>query len=81
MNLIEQFPDVSDKIRAKRKMKQTKASKRISRPAQVYHEPKSVAGSHEAAFRRWHLKVLLIIAGSIGITYYALLNSPLVINY
>lgn len=77
MNLIEQFPDVSEKIRARRNLKKVKASMRITRSAASYHEERTVAESHEAAFRKWHVKVLFIIAGSIAITCYALLNSPL----
>ena len=77
MNLIEQFPDISEKVRAKSKIKKRKSITRINRGAQAHYEEKTNAGYPEAALRRWHLKMLFLIAVSVGITYYALMNRSL----
>jgi hypothetical protein len=77
MNLIQQFPDISGSIRAK--IKRANIPVNATRPL-PYSEDIALAAHYEGKFRRWHLKLLFIIASCVGTIYFALLNSAWIIN-
>ena len=73
MNLITQFPDISIQIREKagRRRKQAAARRGLNvKPG------RSRAEVYDHYFRKWHLKVLLIIILLAASTYLIALNSP-----
>lgn len=70
MNLTDQFPDISPEIREKARRQKTRA-----RSVGVRRE-KTIGKTYDHVFRRWHVKVLLIIILLLGSTYLVVLNSP-----
>lgn len=74
MNLANQFPDISMNIREKasRRKKQAAAPRGSVRlkPAKTHAEV------YDHDFRKWHVKVLLLIILLVGFTYLIALNSP-----
>jgi hypothetical protein len=77
MNLIKQFPDISGRIRAKAK----RANKPVNANRQLpYREDAAVVAYYEGEFRRWHLKLFLIVPACMAIVYFALLNSVGIMN-
>jgi hypothetical protein len=80
MNLIDQFPDVSEKMRANIRMsRKNYASANAIQPLS-YSEGEAVSRYYEGEFRRWHFKLLFIVAASVGIVYLALLNGAWIFN-
>ena len=80
MNLIQQFPDISGKIRARIKI--NNRNYKAVNPVQPlsYIENEVVSKYYEGEFRRWHLKFLFIIAFTLGILYFTLLKSAWIFN-
>jgi hypothetical protein len=78
MSLIQQFPDISGRIRAKikRAIKPVNASRTLP-----YSEDPGVAAYYEGEFRRWHVKLLFIGAACMATIYLAILNSAWIVNY
>lgn len=81
MNLIQQFPDTSEKIRTKIKVHQRiyRAANALQPP--VYSESKEVIEFYEGTFRRWHIKLLFIIATCLGAGYFVLHKSAWIFNW
>ena len=78
MNLIQQFPDISGRIRAKIK----RANKPVNANRQLpYSEDPGTPAYYEGGFRRWHVKLFFIIGACMAIIYFAFLNSGWIINY
>jgi hypothetical protein len=81
MNLIKQFPDISEKMRAK-----TRIDQRIYRTANAvrpltYMEDKAVVEFYDGEFRKWHFKLFFIVAASIGVIYFTLLKTSSIITW
>jgi hypothetical protein len=81
MNLIKQFPDISEKMRAKTRMEQRVYRVANAMQPLTYIEDKAVAKYYEGEFRRWHFKLFFIMAASVGGIYFALLKSPWILNW
>jgi hypothetical protein len=82
MNLIQQFPDISEKMRCKNR----RMGQRIYRTANAvqsvtYSEDRGSRPNHyDGEFRRRHFKLFFIVAASLGTIYFALLKSSLDFN-
>jgi|GEM_PF-5331121 len=73
MNLIQQFPNISEQVRAKFKM------------TQKHRKPENIWSNlpcddrqtkfHENEFRKWHIKLVFIIAGTITLLYTFIFNA------
>jgi len=79
MNLIQQFPDISGKMRARIKTNQNYRAANAMQPLS-YIESQAVVQYYEGEFRRWHLKLLFIIVASFGTLYFAILKSSWILN-
>ena len=75
MNLIQQFPDISAKIRSKTGVVDKKYRSANAKQSSGYIEHESVAQYYEGEFRRWHIKFLFILTASLGIFWVVLLKS------
>jgi hypothetical protein len=81
MNLVQQFPDISAKIRSKNSMNGKKKHGTANvKQSLGYIEDKTVAQYYEGEFRRWHIKFLFIVAATLGICYLIVLKSSWVYN-
>jgi hypothetical protein len=74
MNLIQQFPDISQTLRAKIKINNRSYKAANAQQSSSYIEDKDVVRYYENGFRRWHFKLLFIVAAILGIFYFALLE-------
>ena len=75
MNLIQQFPDVSAQQRAKNKSDERSFRTANARRPTPYAEDPSVVKYYHSAFRSWHIKFAFIVAATLGLTYYFILES------
>lgn len=75
MNLIEQFPDVSMKMREKCNMRRKKYRQTFFREPLTYNPDRTLAKFYEREFRKLHLKVFVIIAALLAGFYLIMLNS------
>ena len=79
MNLIQQFPDISEERRSK-----NESGYRNSRTANArqvgYMEEAAVVQYYPGEFRRWHIKFILMVAATLGTIYVALLKSSWIYN-
>lgn len=67
MTLAQQFPDISAAIRSKKEAVSKKPESTNGLPSFGNTEADAVARYYEGEFRRWHLKFLFIVAGTIGL--------------
>jgi hypothetical protein len=74
MNLINRFPDISAEIREKARRRKTQAPAASS--SVTVRREKTTGEIYRHDFRRWHVKVLLIIILLLGSTYLIALNFP-----
>jgi hypothetical protein len=81
MNLIKQFPDISEKMRAKIRMEQRVYRVTNAMQPLTYIEDKAVVKYYEGEFKRWHFKLFFIVAASIGGVYFVLLKSSWILNW
>jgi hypothetical protein len=80
MTLIQQFPDISEKMRSKNQMDyRNNRSANTKRPL-GYIENEAVIQYYEGTFRRWHIKFLSIVAVTLGIIYVIILKSFWIYN-
>jgi hypothetical protein len=80
MNLIKQFPDITEKMRSK--IKVTQKNYKTAYAAQViYVEDEAVVKFYEGEFRRWHFKLFFIVGSILAILYFGLLQSASVFNW
>jgi hypothetical protein len=80
MNLIQQFPDISEEMRSK-----NKAGVKIYRSANAkkslgYTEEEAVVKHYEGEFKKWHIKFLFILSATLGIVSLILLKSFWIYN-
>lgn len=81
MNLIQQFPDVSQKIRSKIAEGQRNYKTANAKQSIIYSEEEAVSAHYEGEFRRWHFKLFFIVGSILGTIYFALLKSSWVLNW
>ena len=74
MNLIQQFPDVSAEKRARAKPDNKRFKTANAKRSHPYREDDAVVKYYENKFRKWHIKVLFILVGTIAMTYYFILK-------
>jgi hypothetical protein len=80
MNLIKQFPDITEKMRLK--IKTTQKSYKAANAAQpIYLEDEAVVKFYEGEFKRWHFKLFFIVGAILAILYYGLLQSASIFNW
>jgi hypothetical protein len=80
MNLVHQFPDISETIRSK-----NKAGSRSYRSANAkkypgYSEEQAAVKYYDGEFRKWHIKFLFILSATLGIVSLILLKSFWIYN-
>jgi hypothetical protein len=75
MNLVQQFPDISEKMRSKNEMGGQDYRSANAKRSSDYTEDEAVAQYYEGEFRRWHIKFLFIVAATLAITYFIILKS------
>jgi hypothetical protein len=81
MSLIEQFPDISEKVRAKIKMS-GRNYKAANAPFPLsYCESDAVTKYYEGQFKRWHLKLLFTLAVCVSLLYFTLLQSARILHW
>ena len=80
MNLILQFPDISEQMRSKTKRNQRNFKAVNANHPMPYSEDETITKYYEGEFRRWHFKLLFIIAASLGIVWFSVLNSAWIFN-
>jgi hypothetical protein len=81
MNLIEQFPDISAKVRAKIKMDPSNYKAVNARFPSSYYENEAVTKYYAGQFRKWHLKLFFILAVCVSIFYFTLLQGARVLQW
>lgn len=81
MNLTKQFPDISEKLRAKIKIS-ARNYKPVNAPqSSSYIEDQAVVKYYEGEFRRWHLKLLFIVVVTLSSFYLVLLKSGWIFHW
>jgi hypothetical protein len=80
MDLITQFPDISMKIRERARIKQTDKIAKPARPVVTYSIDQTRAQMHDREFRRWHLKLFILMIITLVGVYLMVLNSPWMFN-
>jgi hypothetical protein len=80
MNLVQQFPDISEKMRSKSKMVGRNSRSANAERSLGCVEADAVVQYYEGEFRRWHIKFLFIVAATLGITYFIILKSFWIYN-
>jgi hypothetical protein len=78
MNLIQQFPDVSKKMREKLKLSKKDYSAIEDGP---YYQSNVLAKYYDREFRKWHFKMLLILATLFGSIYMIVMHSPQIFKW
>jgi hypothetical protein len=81
MNLIQQFPDISQKIRSKIAEGQRNYKTANAKQAMPYSEEEAVSAYYEGEFRRRHFKLFFIVGSILGIIYFALLKGSWILNW
>ena len=76
MNLINQFPDVSMDVRAKLKRQQKNYSHIMAMEPQQTVTEKTLADFYDNEFRKWHIKVALMITGLLAGLFFVALSLP-----
>jgi hypothetical protein len=76
MTLIEQFPDVSEKVRAKFKIALRKQRDENAFRELPYDHDKSLVKFYDDEFRKWHIKLLFIILSIVAMIYGLVFNAP-----
>lgn len=79
MDLIRQFPDISMRMREEARMKRSR-KEAVSRPTLTYQIEQTRAQKHEREFRKWHLKLFVLIIIVLASFYFIILNSPWMFN-
>jgi hypothetical protein len=80
MNLVQQFPDISEKMRSKKEMGDRSYRSANAKQSLGYIEDEAVVQYYEGEFRRWHIKFLFIVAATLGVTYVIILKSFWIYN-
>ena len=80
MNLVRQFPDISEKMRSKNETGGRSSRSANAKQSRGYWEDDAVVKYYEGQFRRWHLQFLFILAATLGVTYIIILNSFWIYN-
>lgn len=81
MNLIKQFPDITEKMRAKIKVTQKNYKTANAIQPVILIEDEAVVKFYEGKFKRWHFKLFFIIGSILAILYYGLLQSASFFNW
>jgi hypothetical protein len=80
MTLAQQFPDISASIRSRNKTEFSSIRSANAIPPVTYTEAEGVVRYYQGEFNRWHLKLFLIVAGTLGIVYYIILKAFWIYN-
>lgn len=80
MNLILQFPDISEEMRSKSKKNQRNYKAINANHPLAYSEDEIVSKYFEGEFRRWHIKLFIIIAASLGFLWFTIINISWIYN-
>ena len=80
MNLVQQFPDISEKMRSKDKAGARNYRSENAREYLGDSEEDAVVKHYEAEFRKWHIKFLFILSVTLGIITLILLKSFWIYN-
>lgn len=80
MNLVQQFPDISQNLRSKNEKGNRSFRAANAKQSLKYIESESVAQYYEGEFRRWHIKFLFLVAVTCGLIYVVLLKSFWIYN-
>jgi hypothetical protein len=80
MNLVQQFPDISENLRTKNGMGNRHSRSANSKQSLAYVEDETVVQYYEGEFRKWHFKFLVILAAIFGMIYFLLLKSFWIYN-
>jgi len=80
MTLIQQFPDISEELRLKSQMRDRSNKSNSAMQPLGYIEDQAVVQYYEGTFKRKHLKILVIVAVSLGIISALLLKSTWIAN-
>jgi hypothetical protein len=77
MNLIEQFPEAA----ALRRSRPKRALSHSGMASSIALREEMLASFYEKEFRKWHVKVLLMIGvGTIGMVYF-MIKVPTIVNW
>ena len=69
MTLVQQFPDISEAMRLKRQMRNKDYSSLKLELPLGYVEDEEVVKFYEGEFKRWHIKLLLIVAATLALLF------------
>jgi hypothetical protein len=81
MNPIEQFPDISEKVRAKIKMSSRNYKAANALFPVSYCESDAVTKYYEGHFKRWHVKLFFILAVCVSLFYFTLLQGARILQW
>jgi hypothetical protein len=80
MNPVQQFPDISEKIRSKNRIVERNYRSANARRSLAYTEEDALVKYYEGEFRKWHIKFLFILSATIGVVALILLKSFWIYN-
>jgi hypothetical protein len=81
MNMIEQFPDASIKIREERLNSQKKNTAKFSREMLGADSTKELARFYDDEFKKWHLQLAFIVTGCVVLVYVVAFNASDFFNW
>lgn len=81
MNMIEQFPDASAKIRAERLKIQKKNSVKFTRDMLGTDSSKELTRFYDDEFKKWHLQLAFIVTGCVVLVYVVAFNASDFFNW
>jgi hypothetical protein len=77
MNLIQQFPDISVKMHDKFKSRKKSHQWKIVNPEITFDENLIQAKFYNNEFKKWHIKLVFIIALTLVSLYFIVSNIPM----
>jgi glutaminase len=80
MNLVQQFPDISEKLRSKNEKSYRNFRSANVKQSSGYIEDEAVVQYYEGEFRRCHIKFLSIVVATFAVIYVILLKSSWIYN-
>jgi hypothetical protein len=81
MNLIEQFPDISLKIREQFKNDNRNLRVKNYSGTLTYDSDKALTKIYDDESRKWHIRLALIVLASVASIYFIIVNAPRFLNW
>ena len=81
MNMIEQFPDISLKIREQFRIDNRNIRIKNNSRTFAYDSDKALTKIYDDESRTWQIKLALIILASVASIYFIIVNGPRFLNW